>query len=386
MKTAVVIPKHGLLGGAESFSYELCERLAEHEGLEIHVFANQWYRGNSPIIFHKLPIIPFPRFIKPISFAYFSRKRIPLHDYDLIHTHAPIFRMDLLTMHGIPHESWIREVRQKSPSLFDRSTSWIEGKGLRGPPIPIVMPVSSLVKGELMKHYDIPASRIRVIHPGVSTERFPLGHREKCRHEIRQRHGLSSNDIVCIFVGMNFEVKRLELVIRGIAGLRKAEGTRVRLKLLVVGKGSVERYRQMAYDLDISDSVVFAGVRHDVERYLLASDFFAMPSVFDTFGLAVLEALAAGLPVIVSRSVGACDLIEEGEQGFILGDNPSPDDFGEKLAALLNAENRMKMGEKAREVALRHTWRHKADELLDCYRMSASEKHNKGERARRPRP
>ncbi len=377
MKIAVVIPKFGLVGGAETFASKLTETLAQREDLHIHVFANQWSQGNSPITFKKIPIIPFPRFVRPISFAYFSKKRISLEEYDLIHSHDRIFSMDLVTMHGIPHERWIREVRRKSPGLFDRSTSWVEGKGLRGPPIPLVMPVSSLVKEKLIKQYDIPEARIQVIHPGVSMERFPVGHREKYRHEIRQMHGLSPHDMVCLFVGMNFEIKRLELVMRGIAGLGRADGTLGRVKLLVVGKGRMDWYRRMAYDLDISDNVIFAGVRHDVEKYFLASDFFAMPSTFDTFGLAVIEALAAGIPVIISRSVGARDLIEEGEQGFILKHNPSPDDFREKLTVLLNEDRRIKMGEKAREVALRHTWRHTADKVTDCYRLYASEKRNK---------
>ncbi|MBC8456453.1 MAG: glycosyltransferase [Deltaproteobacteria bacterium] len=125
MKIAVVIPKFGLVGGAEKFVYQLTEQLAFQEDLEIHVFANQWSMGNAPITFHKVPIIPFPRFMRPISFAYFSNKRIRSKVYDLVHSHDRIFRMDLFTMHGIPHKTWIKEVRRKHLSLFDRSTAWV---------------------------------------------------------------------------------------------------------------------------------------------------------------------------------------------------------------------------------------------------------------------
>ncbi len=374
MKIAVVIPKFGLVGGAEKFVYQLTEQLAFQEDLEIHVFANQWSMGNAPITFHKVPIIPFPRFMRPISFAYFSNKRIRSKVYDLVHSHDRIFRMDLFTMHGIPHKTWIKEVRRKHLSLFDRSTAWVEEKGLTGLHIPMILPVSTLVKDELLKLYDIPESKIHVIHPGVSTNRFSVFDRETCRHEIRQRHGLSSSDVVVLFVGMNFEIKRLDLVIQGIAGLVNKDRRLYRVKLLVVGRGNTNKYLTLAKDLGISDRVVFIGVTHEVEKYYMASDIFVMPSRFDTFGLAVLEAMMAELPVIISQKVGARDLIESGVQGFVLSDDPSPADVAEKLAVLMEREKRLKMGKNAQEVALQYTWDRTADQVQELYQLLARQK------------
>ena len=76
MRIAVVIPKYGLVGGAETFVFEVCERLALHKEFEIHVFANKWQLGQGRIVFHKVPIIRFPHFLTPISFAYFVNRRI----------------------------------------------------------------------------------------------------------------------------------------------------------------------------------------------------------------------------------------------------------------------------------------------------------------------
>ena len=369
MKIAVVIPKYGLVGGAERFAYELTERLAEREGVEIHLFANQWQSGDTSIEFHKVPIIPFPRFMRPISFAYFSNKLIRSEDYDLIHSHDRIFRMDLLTMHGIPHKTWVKEARHKPLSLFDMSMAWVEKNGISGSRSPMILPVSTLVRDELLKLYDISESKIRVIHPGVSLDRFSNLDQESCRHEIRQRHGLSPSDVVVLFVGMNFEIKRLELVVKGVADLVVKGNRNSNLKLLVVGKGGKERYLTLARDLTIADRVIFVGVTQEVERYYLASDIFVMPSRFDTFGLAVLEAMMAGLPVIITRRVGARDLIDSGVQGFVLPEEPSILDISEKLAFLVEKENRIKMGESAREVALRHAWDKTVDQVADVYQQ-----------------
>jgi len=367
MKIAVVIPKYGLVGGAEGFVYELTERLAEREGLEIHLFANQWRSGNTSITFHKVPIIPFPRFMRPISFAYFSNKRIHLKDYDLVHSHDRIFQMDLFTMHGIPHKTWIKEVRCKTLSLFDRSMAWVEEKGITGSQIPMILPVSSLVKDELLKLYNIPESKIRVIHPGVSKDRFSALDKETCREQVRREHGLSQNDIVVLFVGMNFEIKRLELVLKGVADLVSRESKDSKLKLLVVGKGNKERYLTMAHELRIANRVIFAGVTQEVEKYYLASDIFAMPSKFDTFGIAVLEAMMAGLPVIISERVGAKDLIDSGVHGFILPENPFISDFSENLAFFMKKENRIKMGQNGRLAALQSTWDKTVDKVIGLY-------------------
>jgi UDP-glucose:(heptosyl)LPS alpha-1,3-glucosyltransferase len=373
MKIAVVIPKYGLVGGAESFAYELTERLAERNGFEIHVFANQWRRGKAPITFHKVPILRFPRFLRQISFAFFSNKRIHLKGFDLVHSHDRIFQMDLFTMHGIPHKTWIKKARRKQLSLYDRSMAWVEKKGINSLDLPIILPVSSLVKDELIRLYDIPESRLRVIHPGISKDRFSALDPEACRYDVRRRHNLSLNDIVVLFVGMNFDIKRLDLVFKSVADSIGRESQDSKLKVLVVGKGRKKRYLALAHELGIPDRVIFAGVTREVEKYYLASDIFAMPSKFDTFGLAVLEAMTAGLPVIITQRVGARDLIDPGVNGCILGDDPSSFDLSEKLAFLMKKENRLKMGENARRVAFQHTWDKTANQVAGLYNLLAGQ-------------
>jgi UDP-glucose:(heptosyl)LPS alpha-1,3-glucosyltransferase len=232
----------------------------------------------------------------------------------------------------------------------------------------MILPVSNLVKDELLKRYDIPESRIRIIHPGISAEPFADLDREHCRKEIRQRHGLTLNDVVLLFVGMNFEIKRLDLVLHAVAEMVKKGPRNAEVKLLVVGKGKVERYLTLARHLGITDRVVFVGVTHEIEKYYLAADIFAMPSRYDTFGLAVLEAMMAGLPVIVTQRVGARDLVDSGIHGFVLEQDPAPLVIAEKLAFLMRKETREKMGIDARKRALQHTWESKSTQIARLYR------------------
>ena len=231
----------------------------------------------------------------------------------------------------------------------------------------MILPVSNLVKDKLLRLYDIPESRIRVIHPGVTIERFSALDRDACRQEVLGRHGLSQGDIIALFVGMNFEIKRLALVLEAVAELVGRGDRSSGLRVLVVGKGKKERYLNMARKLGIVERIIFAGVTREVEKYYLASDIFVMPSVFDTFGITVLEAMAAGLPVVITERVGAKDLIDSGIQGFVLGKTPSAFEISEKLAFLIDREARTKMGDRAREVALQNTWDKVADQVAEVY-------------------
>jgi UDP-glucose:(heptosyl)LPS alpha-1,3-glucosyltransferase len=363
---AVVIPQYGRIGGAENMAFQLCERLAPL--FDIHVFARKWDPGPSLVTFHKIPMVHFPRWLQPISFAGFAQRKITRMAFDLVHSHERIFRMDLMTFHGIPHQTWIHDMRRKPLSGFDRATCWAEKKGIENPGLKMILPVSALVKNELSKHYAISDDRVSIVHPGVSIERFSRLNAMSCRERIRARNGLSASDVVICFVGMNFEIKRLDLTLQAIAGMKQDGFSPPLPKLLIVGKGDSGPYLKMARDLGISNQIVFAGVTDEVEAYYLASDFFVMPSRMDTFGLAVLEAMAAGLPVVISANVGAADLVTHGDSGFILPQNPSAPDMTASLIRLMNPDLRRSMGEAARQIAGNHDWNKVAGKMAEIYR------------------
>jgi UDP-glucose:(heptosyl)LPS alpha-1,3-glucosyltransferase len=166
---------------------------------------------------------------------------------------------------------------------------------------------------------------------------------------------------------MNFEVKGLDAILRAVARA-KALRPDVALHLLVVGRGNEGTYRSLASSLGIADSVTFAGAQSEgMEEYYLASDLFILLSKFDTFGLVVLEAMASGLPVIVSTNVGAKDLVEEGANGFVLPDRLDADGAAGKIVLLLDATRSVAMGEAGLRTAQRHGWERLAEEVAGVY-------------------
>jgi UDP-glucose:(heptosyl)LPS alpha-1,3-glucosyltransferase len=357
-KIAVVVPKYGLVGGAEHVVSELTERIAQRDKYEIHVFANKWLQLSDRIQFHKVPVIVFPKFLTTISFAYFARKKIAKMEFDLIHAHDRIFDADIFTMHGIPHRMWVNEVRKKRMSLFDYGTAWVERRLVENKRCKKFIAVSTLTKEMFHKQYAaVDPERVAVIHPGIDTNRFKNLDRLSCRREIMQRFHINSMDKIILFVSMNFNIKGLDFLFRALSRL-KIRHPSERFKLLVVGKGNEKKYGMMAENLGIKDHVLFTGImpREHLERIYVASDVFSMLSRFDTFGMAALEAMAASLPVIVSSNVGAKDLIRQGVNGYVTDHKYSTDEIADKIRSMLEEEVQTRMARNAFNTAATHTW------------------------------
>jgi UDP-glucose:(heptosyl)LPS alpha-1,3-glucosyltransferase len=354
-KIAVVIPKYGLVGGAEQFASELTSRLSDQPGYNFHVFANRWQGAHAGINFHHVSIVSFPKFLTTISFAYFTRRQLSVDRFSLVHSHERIFAADIYTLHGVPHRFWIHCVRKKKMSLYDLATSWVEKKLVTQGNCQKFIAVSNLTRDIFLQEYNIDPQRVTVIHPGVDLNDYATADKRLIRGDIRKEYGFRSEEPIILFASMNFEIKGLDAIMLSLAKLKARQHS---FKLLIAGKGNLRKYTQMAREANIADEVVFTGMlsKEKLIRLYLAGDMYIMLSKFDTFGMVVLEAMAAGLPVIISSNVGAKDLVQEGENGFIISDTSDSDYIAAKIALLLDENIRRQMAEAAYQTAAQNTW------------------------------
>jgi len=365
-KIAVVIPKYGLVGGAEQFASELTSRLADQHGYNFHVFANRWQGASAGINFHHVPIVSFPKFLTTLSFAYFAGQKISRGNFSLVHSHERIFAADIWTLHGVPHRYWIHCVRKKEMSLYDLATAWVEKKMVTQGNCKKFIAVSNLTKDIFLQEYNIDPQRVAVIHPGVGLNDYVTTDKKSIRADIRKEYGFSSEEPIIVFASMNFEIKGLDAIMLALA---KLKAKRQSFKLLVAGKGNVKKYTQMAREVNIAENVVFTGQlsKEKLIRLYLAGDMYVMLSKFDTFGMVVLEAMAAGLPVIISSNVGAKDIVQEGKNGFIISDTSEADYIASKIGLLLNENIRSSMAQRALDTAAQNTWEMVATKYQDIY-------------------
>jgi glycosyltransferase involved in cell wall biosynthesis len=199
---------------------------------------------------------------------------------------------------------------------------------------------------------------------GVDTERFNPRHRSAAMRE--RLSGGCPDDTLLLYVGRLSSEKRLE-DIRAV--LENVPGTR----LALVGDGPA-RDALREY---------FAGTRTEFIGYLTgdslsqayaSADIFIFPSALETFGLVVVEAMAAGLPVVASRVGGVCDVVEEGRTGYTF-DAGDTDAMVAAVRQIAGSRARIQaMGEAARAFAETQTWPAMMDEVVDLYARLIAER------------
>jgi glycosyltransferase involved in cell wall biosynthesis len=188
--------------------------------------------------------------------------------------------------------------------------------------------VSENIRDTVSAYRTVPKQKVGVVLNGIDTAAFDsAGDREW----LRQQLGIPHHCPVIGTVGRLNEVKRQDLLIRGFANVANREPAP---HLLLVGDGpELQALRQLAADLGLSDRVHFAGYQAQPEHYLHLMDIFTLTSRLEGMPLAILEAWAAGRPVIASRVGGVPAIITEGETGILF-------DSGDE-AALTQAMSRL---------------------------------------------
>jgi UDP-glucose:(heptosyl)LPS alpha-1,3-glucosyltransferase len=176
----------------------------------------------------------------------------------------------------------------------------------------IVVANSEMVADELKDYYPEYHDKIRVICNGFDPERFSvLNEKEK-----NEQSGLNKGEQrrIC-FAGNGWERKGLSTAIELLSKLKSD------WRLSVLGKGDVKKMTALADTLGCANRIDFFGVVEDVERFFQTSDVFVLPTKYDPFSNACLEAMACGCPVVTTRSNGFASLIKDRENGFILDSN-----------------------------------------------------------------
>jgi len=190
----------------------------------------------------------------------------------------------------------------------------------------LIVAISDSVKTDLALLEGAPPEAIVVVPNGVDTDRFHPRNRERYRTQIRRELGLTESEIVVLFVGNSWGRKGLSTTIQSIRGPGEAS-----VRLVVVGDGHPAAFVDDLPE-EVASRIIFAGVRSaDVERFYAAADVFMLPTLYEPFGLVVLEALASGIPAIVSACAGATEWLEDGRDLVLLQD---PTDAAEAGAAL----------------------------------------------------
>jgi D-inositol-3-phosphate glycosyltransferase len=236
--------------------------------------------------------------------------------------------------------------------------------------------LTNQMKEELVKTTVMPASKIHIIPYGVRTEQFKVPGSD--RHEAKKAYGIPSDAFVvgCI---SRFDFQKDQLLLINAFAKSELPSNSV---LVLVGdvtpgyEGYDNELRAAAQTLDLADRVIFLPFTSEVPKLLSCFDVFVLPSRSETFGLVVIEAMAAGLPVIATNSGGVPEIIEHNKTGLLF---PPQDEqaLGVHLSRLAeSAQLRAQLGSEARnEVSQRFDYTKQTDRFFEvCHSAYLSRK------------
>lgn len=318
MKLAIVRQRYTPFGGAERFVDQALDGLRA-KGVETTLVTRQWSsEWKGPV----QCISPFfiGRLWRDAGFSKGVRQHLAREHFDIVQSHERIPGCDIYRAGDGVHATWL-ELRGQCAGRTNRFASFLspyhrylvrtETAMFRHPGLRAVICNSRMVADDIHRRFGIEHTRLHVFYNAVDSSRFHPGLATLHRQHVRAHLGANEHCRVWLIVGSGFQRKGVAESIKAIARFPEDQ-------LWIIGNDrSPAHYQQLAKRLGVIDRVRFLGPQTDVTPYLGAADAFLLPSWYDPFPNACIEALACGLPVIASTSTGTAELIHSGENGMV---------------------------------------------------------------------
>ncbi len=357
MKIAIVLKTFTTSrGGAEIWSLSFVKWLL-NRGHSVHVLASKC----SPDVHHiGATVHEIPRG-SSCEFAEQCEQLLTDLDADIVHDMGCGWYFDVFHSHvGCP--SRFRDAVQALMPVHRRIEKRIASRLLwtyrkkraglnrqfHGNESAMFIALSSAIAQDYRLYHNIPTARIAIIPNGVDVARFEARGASRESEDIRRSVGCQPGSLVLLLVAHDHKLKGLPYMVEAVSRLAK-DGHDMRI-LVVGGKPTRAQSRQIRRH-GLGDRVHFAGRVDDTREFYRAADLYVHPTHYDACSLAVLEAMASGLPVITSRANGASELFEHGHGGFILDDAANTEQLFECLELLAEPAQRTEMGIEARRIA-----------------------------------
>ena len=344
MQIVVVSPFLDRRHGTELCIIEQIERLSSKHGWGIHLFSQRVENVNSLLTedpantatgfirWYRVADISAPHLLKFLWWFFANRavrkSALKLFENRPLLVYSPginCLDANAITVHIVFHELYAR-IRDELALLKVPVSRWpvtihrklyyklimaLERRIYTDSKVRLAA-VSKLVSAQLEKHFGRADSV--VIPNAVDTVTFNSEARLARRSVSRQSLELADSDFVILLIGNDWKTKGLTQLLRALAIIE------IPIRLFVVGKDDPGLYRSAIRELRLDDRVRFLPPSADVLSFYAAADAYVAPSLEDSFGLPILEAMACGLPVIASVQAGASENVVDGTTGYLLRD------------------------------------------------------------------
>ncbi|HEY9830445.1 MAG TPA: glycosyltransferase family 4 protein [Stenomitos sp.] len=359
--------------GQGRLNYEIIREASQH-GHQVTVVSSQLapqLQHNSQVNWISIPVKGLPtQLVREVVFSRRSAHWLHQHrqEFDLVITNGAVTGAAAdVNIVSFVHRAWLaspfhvsrvrRDIYGFYQWLYTGFNAHWEKTAFRQ--AQVVVGVSQRVKREVVET-GIPPKDICVIPCGVNLEEFSPGSAN------RRLWSLPEDVPLALFAGdIRLNRKNLDTVLQALVDVPD-------LHLAVAGQTEGSPYPALAAQLGLSQRVHFLGLQPGISELLRAVDVFVFPSRYEPFGLVVLEAMAAGLPVITATTTGAAEIVTP-ESGIVLSDSEDAQALAQALLRLTrDPVLRYHMGHAARTVAQQYSWTDMAHRYVNLFEEIAS--------------
>lgn len=385
MRVAITHTRYTNQGGVERYIWDLVRRLLD-VGHEVHFFCHFHDEHADPrATIHKIPNTwKQIRFMKVWSFDRWLTQNVKRDEWDIVHGFSKSSYQDIYTdgsgclldyqKYSIDHAGGSALKKSiKRHSLHQKQILEIEKRRFTRGNFHRIAVMADLVGDQIKRRYALDSSEVVTIYNGMDCERFHPRSRERWRTEIRDRVVVPQSAFVVLCVANDFKRKGIPAMIETARIVKERGGLpdgRL-LRIAVIGKESYEYEKELTYlarSKGVDENIKFYGPQSETQRWYGMADAFFLPTRFDAFGNVVLEAMAAGLPCVVSDRAGAAEVVVEGETGWVLNDPDDAVGMAQRILQLASDPQLLQdMSTAARAEAETYSWDRHFAAMLRLY-------------------
>jgi UDP-glucose:(heptosyl)LPS alpha-1,3-glucosyltransferase len=296
----------------------------------------------------------FPRSLRATSFARAACRKIAEMAPALVQSNDRLPCCDVFRAGEGVHAAYLAERRRFETrlgkaglklSLFHHEMLRLERATYASPRLKAVIAISKMVAEDIARHFDYPAERVHHIPNGIDLGRFKPDLRHRYRAEVRSQLQVGDDRPVVLFVGSGFVRKGLLTLIKAVAGLDGEP------ELWVIGQDSnAKSFKQAGDKVGLGERLRLLGPQKEMSRWYGAADIAVLPSIYDPFGTVVIEAMASGLPTVVSTGCGARELVDRFDP-MLVRDAVDKSDLAAGLDRALHLSRRPETAARVRAAA-----------------------------------
>jgi len=342
MKLAFCLFKYFPFGGLQRDFLQFY-RCARRRGHQVRVYAFAW-EGPQPedIDLHLVPKAGLTSAGRNNHYSRYVASQLASNPVDLVVGFNKMpgldvyYAADSCFEHKAQHErGWLYR-QSRRYRHFHGAEANIFGRGANTQ----ILLISETEKAKFVRHYDTEPERMVMLPPGISQDRRAPANAADIRRQLRLEWDIAEQDNLLLFVGSGFVKKGLDRAIAGLAALPPT--TTAKTRLMVIGQDKKSSFTALAEKLQVASQVSFLGGRNDIPQFQLAADALVHPALDEAAGIILLEAVVAGLPVLVTDVCGYAHHIARGAAGIVLASPFDQNLYNKALCSMLDRDQQQR--------------------------------------------